>query len=69
MMKAKIHFQAIRGFLIYLFVFLIYLLYLEIKQGSGKAHYGMCMGGAVKKILTALFVPFLSGHIFRRGIS
>ena len=28
----------------------------------------MCMGGAVKKILTALFVPFLSGHIFRRGI-
>lgn len=33
MMKAKIHFQAIRGFLIYLFVFLIYLLYLENQAG------------------------------------
>lgn len=39
----------------------------KIKQGSGKAHYGMCMGGAVK-VSWPLFCAVSVRHIFRRGI-
>lgn len=68
MMKAKLHFQAIRGSLIYLFVFLILFAIFGKSSRALTMPITECAWVERPRFLGRFFVPFLSGHTFRRGI-